>query len=165
MYRLGQLLVKSQDEENQDEGRALLERYTKIEPLWPDIQKVKSETDIAPRNTYALWRMAGFLNLGAEYDTALVWAGRCLSIDPNFVPCLAQMGMICANMGKNDDALRAFERAQKILTNHPDPNVGPDPEIHGYIEMLKHNPEDLPLPLGRLIRPEKKAEGKKAEGK
>ena len=151
MYRLGLLLASSEDEAEQQEGRELVERFRKIEPLWPDLIRVKSEVDLSPRNPLKLWQMAGLLNASSEYDQSRQWAERALSIDQNFAPAMALLGMVHANLGNNSSALRAFETVQGLLQNNPNPEVGPDPEIQGYIDRLRAG-EPLPLPLGTTVR-------------
>ncbi len=148
LYRLALLLSRSEVEDEQKEGRALLERYRRIEQYWPDLKRIKSEADLSPRNPSLWWRMGGVLNVAGEYDQAMVFARRAISIDQSFVAAVVLVGMVSANTGNDADALRAFEHASEMLRKMSE---GRDLELQGWIDILKKG-EKLPIPLGTLVR-------------
>lgn len=148
IYRLALLLARSTDAVEQEEGKRLLARHKKVEPLLQDLNRAKRELDMAPRSAPLLTRMSGLLNLAGEYEMARRLGEQSDKIKPGAPSTNIQLGYIAANTGDNAAALKYFERAQKALP--PPPNSVK--QLDEWVEKLKKG-EPLPLPMGELFRP------------
>lgn len=149
MYRLGLLLARSTDAAEQEEGRKLLERHKRIEPYLLDIRRLQRELEVNPRSPLLLTHLAGFLNLGGEYEQARRLAEHADRINPRSPSTCIQLAYIFANQGDSTGALRHFERAKALLGS------ASVPKLDEYIQKLKDG-DALPLPLGELYRPAQK---------
>ncbi|MSP15927.1 MAG: tetratricopeptide repeat protein [Myxococcales bacterium] len=146
LYRLALLLARSEDAAEQAEGKQLLERHKKIEPLVQDINRTRGELDISPRSAPLLTRMGGLLNLCGEYAMGRQLCEQAYKLHPTNPSTCMQLGYLTANLGDKAASLKYFERAQKLL---PAKAV---PKLDEYVEKLQKG-EDLPLPMGEYFRP------------
>ncbi|MBM4016399.1 MAG: tetratricopeptide repeat protein [Planctomycetes bacterium] len=145
-YRLALLLARSQNAAEQAEGKRLLERHKKVEPLLQDLTRTRKELDLAPRSAPLLTRMAGLLNLAGDYEMARRLGEQADRIKPGSPSTCIQLGYIAANTGDKAAALKYFERAQQVLKDNK------VKELDEYIEKLRKG-EELPLPMGQYFRP------------
>ncbi len=146
IYRLALLLARSEDAGEQAEGKRMLERHKKIEPLLQDLTRTRKELDLAPKSAPLLTRMAGLLNLAGEYELARRLGEQADKIKPGSPSTCIQLGYIAANTGDKAAALKYFERAQQVLKDNK------VKELDEYVEKLRKG-EELPLPMGQYFRP------------
>jgi tetratricopeptide (TPR) repeat protein len=146
IYRLALLLARSSEPAEQGEGRRLLERHKKIEPLLQDLLRTRKELDLAPRSAPLMTRMAGLLNLAGEYEMARRLGEQSDKLKPGSASTCIQLGYIAANTGDKASALKYFERAQQALKDNK------VQELDDYVEKLRKG-EELPLPMGQYFRP------------
>jgi len=157
IYRLAQLLARSDDAAEKEEGAKLLARHDKIEQFRKDIERASQEIDLNPVSPLLLTRMAGLLNLAGEYDQALLWAQRSLKVNNRSPSTYVQLGYIYANLQDNGNALKAFEQARKFFPKEESLKDYVQ-KLEGIIEKLKKG-EELPLPMGEYYRPAQKKDG------
>jgi tetratricopeptide (TPR) repeat protein len=151
VYRLAQLLARSDDAKEKEESAALLARHDRTEKFRIEIERTMQEVDLNPLSPLLLTRMAGLLNLAGEYEQAKSWGERSAKLNARSPSTYVQLGYIYANLKDNANALKSFEQVKRLL--------GKDESLKDYvrkldeyIEKLKKG-EELPLPLGEYYRP------------
>src|SRR5262249_10197702 len=152
LYKLSLLLQRSDSAEERARGAEMMARFQKAVPVLPDIESAVAAIQLMPDNPVQMVHLAGVLNVGAQYETAQVWIDKALRITPEDPLAHGIAGCIAANRGQDDDALRHFERAQKLIGG------AGDPKVRGYIEALRKG-QKLPLPLGEIQRGPKPSGG------
>jgi tetratricopeptide (TPR) repeat protein len=153
LYHLTQLLAKSEDPKEKEEGTALLERWKKIQPFLQEMDLARQQLALSPNHAMLQTRLASLLNLAGEYEQAKVQIERAARISAQNPATFVQMGYISANLKDWSMALRSFQRARQLITKK-DSDASPDAvkKIEGFIEKLKKG-EELPLPMGEYNRP------------
>ncbi len=151
-YRLALLLTRSEVPAEQAEGKQLLERHKKVEPLLQDLQRTLRERELAPRSPLILTKLCGLLNLAGEYEQAKLWGERSDKLSPRSPSTCIQLGYISANLGDNASALKYFERAQQLIT------VGKVEQLDQWVETLKAG-KPLTLPMGERRPTQKPPDG------
>ena len=155
MYRLGVLLANSEDAAEVEEGTALLDRYQRVSEFRADLDLVRAELSLSPNNRNLYIRLSAILNAAWEYELAGEWMNRGMQMGPPTTQMFAIAGCIMANMKRNEDAREMFQKALDTM--------GPqkDPKVLSYVQKIDAG-EDLPLPLGELVRPttQKSGDGK-----
>ena len=75
---------------------------------------------IEPRNPSALaWSAIALYNVG-QLEAALVRLEACVEYEPFYFPCHAQLSLILGALGRNSDAIDAFERGMEIGVLRPE---------------------------------------------
>jgi DNA-directed RNA polymerase subunit alpha len=78
----------------------------------------KASTELDPRNSYALFRLAYHTALRGEEFQALKYYQSCVKIQPTSVHALLNLGILYEDFWKFDDALKCFETVLKEFPNH-----------------------------------------------
>jgi tetratricopeptide (TPR) repeat protein len=154
IYRLAQLLARSEEAAEKEESAKLLARHARIEPFRPDIERTTQEIELNPVNPLLLTRLTGLLNLAGEYEQARAWGERSAKLNNRNPSTYVQLGYIYANLKDRDNALKAFEQARKLIPPKDEMKAVVE-KLDGYIEKLKKG-EELPLPMGESFRPAQK---------
>jgi tetratricopeptide (TPR) repeat protein len=157
IYKLAQLLARSDDPAEKEESAKLMARHDKIEQFRREIERTSQEVDLNPASPLLLTRLCGLLNLAGEYEQARLWAERSLKINNRSPSTYVQLGYIFANLKDNENARKAFEQARKYFPKD-DSMKEYVQKLDGYIETLKKG-EALPLPMGEYYRPAQKKAG------
>jgi len=155
LYRLSQVLLKSEDPKEKEEAAQLLERWKKIQPFLQEIDLARQQLALSPMHPLLQTRLASLLNLAGEYDQAKAQIEKAVRISAQSPATFVQMGYICANLRDWANAQRAFQRAaQLIRASKRDAEANADAlkKIDGFLEKLKKG-EELPLPMGEYNRP------------
>jgi tetratricopeptide (TPR) repeat protein len=150
IYRLAQLLARSEDAAEKEEGAKLLARHDKIEPYRTDIERTVQEVDLNPVSPLLLTRLAGLLNLAGEYEQAKAWGERSIKLNARSPSTYVQLGYIYANLKDNANALKSFEQARRYFPKDESLKEYLQ-KLDGFIEKLKKG-EELPLPMGEAFR-------------
>ena len=89
-------------------------------------------------------------DLAGEYEQAKVWGERSIRLNSRSPSTYVQLGYIYANLKDNDNALKSFEQARKLIPKNEAMKGGLE-KLDEYIEKLKKG-EPLPLPMGESFR-------------
>jgi tetratricopeptide (TPR) repeat protein len=155
LYRLSQVLLKSEDPKEKEEAAQLLERWKKIQPFLQEIDLARQQLALSPMHPLLQTRLASLLNLAGEYDQAKAQIEKAVRISAQSPATFVQLGYICANLRDWANAQRAFQRAAQLIRaskRDAEANAEALKKIDGFLEKLKKG-EELPLPMGEYNRP------------
>jgi tetratricopeptide (TPR) repeat protein len=155
LYRLTQVLLKSEDPKEKEEAAQLLERWKKIQPFLQEIDLARQQLALSPMHPLLQTRLASLLNLAGEYEQAKVQIDKAARISAQSPATFVQMGYIYANLRDWANAQRAFQRAAQLIRaskRDAEANAEALKKIDGFLEKLKKG-EELPLPMGEYNRP------------
>ncbi len=155
LYRLTQVLLKSEDPKEKEEAAQLLERWKKIQPFLQEIDLARQQLALSPMHSMLQTRLASLLNLAGEYEPAKAQIDKAIRISAQSPATFVQMGYICANLRDWANAQRAFARAAQLIRaskRDAEANAEALKKIDGFLEKLKKG-EELPLPMGEYNRP------------